>query len=189
VIGILNTTTFRRAFLQKVAEVQLATRDRNLTLEAVFIMADRVRKKKYVDPQVQGALVRRITFHWLAFIAVAAFIAFSLQVLSNPFAPMGEHLQQLWWTHGPFLLVMVLMLPVFVLDTIKLSNRFAGPIYRLQQCMRQIAAGEPPKPLKFRENDFWQGLAETFNRMVDRLSQQQTNQNEEVAERELQESQ
>jgi len=128
------------------------------------------RKKKFVDPKVQGALVRRLILHWFAFLATAGLVAFCLQVLSNPFRSSGEHLQQLWWTHGPFLLVMVFMLPVFVLDTIKLSHRFAGPIYRLRGTIRSLAEGNPPKRLKFRDFDFWQGLAEDFNRMVDQLT-------------------
>jgi hypothetical protein len=127
------------------------------------------RKKTFVDPQVQGALVRRLVIHWLAFVAVAGLVAFCLQVLTNPFQPLGEHLRQVYWTHGPFLLVMVFMLPVFVTDTIKISHRFAGPIYRLRQTIRSLAANEPYRPLKFRDFDFWKGLAEDFNRMVDRL--------------------
>ena len=79
------------------------------------------RKKQYVDPKVQGTLARRLVIHWVSFVCVAAVVAFCLQVLSNPFRSIGEHTQQLWWTHGPFLLVMVFLLPVFVLDTIKLS--------------------------------------------------------------------
>jgi len=133
-------------------------------------MAHPNRKKKFVDPKVQGALVRRLVLHWFAFLATASLVAFCLQVLSNPFRSAGEHMQQLWWTHGPFLLVMVFMLPVFVLDTIKLSHRFAGPIYRLRGTIRSLAEGNPPKRLKFRDFDFWHGLAEDFNRMVDQLT-------------------
>lgn len=127
------------------------------------------RKKTFVDPKVQGALVRRLVFHWCAFIGVAALVAFCLQVLSNPFRSFEEHAQQVWWTHGPFLLVMFFLLPVFILDTIKLSHRFAGPIYRLRNVIRGLANGDEFKPLKFREIDFWQGLAEDFNNMVYRL--------------------
>ena len=128
------------------------------------------RKKTFVDPKVQGSLVRRLVYHWFAFLLVASLVAFCLQVLSNPFRTIGEHLQQVWWTHGPFLLVMLFLLPVFILDTIKLSHRFAGPIYRLRQTILEIAQGDPPPRLKFRDFDFWQGLAEDFNRMVDQLT-------------------
>jgi len=128
------------------------------------------RKKTFVDPRVQGSLVRRLIYHWVAFLAVSSAMAFFLQVLTNPFESMSTHFQNLWWTHGPFLLVMVFLLPVFVLDTIRLSHRFAGPIYRLRQTIRSIAQGKPTQRLKFRDFDFWQGLAGDFNQMVDRLS-------------------
>ncbi len=128
------------------------------------------RKKTFVDPKVQGALVRRLVMHWLSFLLVASLVTFCLQILSNPFRSMGEHFQQLWWTHGPFLLVMAFLLPVFVLDTIKISHRFVGPIYRLRQVILEIAQGDPAPRLKFRDFDFWQGLAEDFNRMVDQLT-------------------
>ena len=128
------------------------------------------RKKTFIDAKVQGALVRRLVMHWASFITIAAVVAFALQVLTNPFRPIEQHLQEMWWTHGPFLLVMFFMLPVFVIDTIKLSHRFAGPIYRLRNVIRSLAQGEPHKPVHFREMDFWQGLAEDFNQMVDTLA-------------------
>ncbi len=128
------------------------------------------RKKTFVDPKVQGALVRRLVMHWCAFIAVTGLVAFCLQVLSNPFTSIREHAQNVWWTHGPFLMVMVFMLPVFIVDTIKLSHRFAGPIYRMRQTIRSLAKGGAYTPMKFRDFDFWQGLAEDFNQMVERLS-------------------
>jgi hypothetical protein len=65
---------------------------------------------------------------------------------------------------------MFFMLPIFIVDTIKLSNRFAGPIYRLRLTIRSLAEGETFRPLRFRDFDFWQGLADDFNMMVDRLT-------------------
>lgn len=127
------------------------------------------RKKTFIDAKVQGALVRRLVLHWCAFIGVASVVAFALQVLSDPFRPLEQHAQQLWWTHGPFLMVLFFMLPVFIVDTIKLSHRFAGPIYRLRNVFRSLASGEKYQPLKFREMDFWQDMADDFNRMVERL--------------------
>ena len=92
-----------------------------------------------------------------------------LQVLADPFRPLSAHLQELWWTHGPFLLVAVFMLPAFVVDTIKLSHRFAGPIFSLRRAIREVAAGEPPRKLKFRQRDFWQDLAGDYNAMLVQL--------------------
>ena len=132
-------------------------------------MSHPTRKKTFIDAKVQGALVRRLVFHWAAFITVAAVVAFALQVLTNPFRPLEQHLQDMWWTHGPFLLVMFFMLPVFIVDTIKLSHRFAGPIYRLRNVIKGMAEGQPFRPVQFREMDFWQDLADDFNTMIERV--------------------
>jgi hypothetical protein len=128
------------------------------------------RRKQFIDAHVQGALVRRLAFHWAVFLSVSFVVSFLLQVLSDPFRPLGEHLQNLWWTHGPFLLVVVFLLPVFIVDTIKISHRFAGPIFNLRRAMRSVASGEAPRPIKFRQNDFWQGLAGEYNALVRRFA-------------------
>jgi hypothetical protein len=63
-------------------------------------MSQEHRSRTFVDSKVQGALARRIIFHWLVFLLVASFAAFLLQVLSNPFLPIADHARDLWWTHG-----------------------------------------------------------------------------------------
>ena len=128
------------------------------------------RRRHYIDRKVQGALARRLIFHWLTFIVVAMVIGFTLQALSDPFRPLGEHVRGLWWTQGPILLVLIFLLPVFVHDSVKLSNRFAGPIYSLKRTIRDIAEGQPAQRIKFRKHDFWHDLADDFNTMVERLS-------------------
>jgi nitrogen fixation/metabolism regulation signal transduction histidine kinase len=65
---------------------------------------------------------------------------------------------------------MVFLLPVFVVDTIKISHRFAGPVYSLRRALREIAEGKPPRKLKFRRHDFWHELADDYNAMLLRLN-------------------
>jgi nitrogen fixation/metabolism regulation signal transduction histidine kinase len=118
---------------------------------------------------VQGALARRILFHWLVFMLVTSVVAFTLQVLADPFRGLSAHLQELWWSQGPFLLVLAFLLPVFLMDAIKVSHRFAGPIFSLRRAIRSVAAGETPRKLKFRQDDFWKDLAEDYNAMLKKL--------------------
>jgi hypothetical protein len=94
-------------------------------------------------------------------------------------------MENLWWSQGPILLVMFFLLPVFVLDTIKLSHRFAGPIFSLRRAIRGIAQGEAPKKLKFRRLDFWHDLAEDYNAMLARLGALEDGQDEGVQDEKL----
>ena len=148
-------------------------------------MAQPRRTKKFIDATVQGSLARRIIFHWMVFLGVASIAAFILQVLSNPFQPLATHIRAAWFTHGPFVLVMLFMLPVFVVDSIKLSHRFAGPIYNMRRAMREIVQGKPARRLKFRKHDFWHDLAETYNAMLLRLELLDDEEEPEAAEQPL----
>ncbi len=148
-------------------------------------MAQPRRTKHFIDSNVQGALARRILLHWLAFMAVAFLVSFILQVLSNPFRPISAHLQDMWFTHGPFLLVMVFLLPVFVVDSIKLSHRFTGPVFNLRRAICEIAAGAAPRKLKFRRHDFWKDLAEDYNAMLTQLGAFDNEQTESTADEQL----
>lgn len=132
-------------------------------------MAQPRRKKKFIDANVQGALARRIILHWVVFIAVASLASFLLQVLSNPFRPIAAHLRDSWLTHGTFLVTLLFLLPVFIVDTIKISHRFAGPVFALRRAIREIVQGKPARRLKFRRRDFWHDLADDYNAMLLRL--------------------
>jgi len=127
------------------------------------------RKKHFINSQVQGSLARRMLVHWLVFLVLTSLVALLLEVLLNPLRPIRAILESAWWTYGPMFLVMVFLLPVFLVDAIRLSNRFAGPIYSLRRAMRDIVQGKPARKLRFRRQDFWQELAEDYNALLLRL--------------------
>ncbi len=127
------------------------------------------RKRKFVDPEVQGALTRRLLLHWFAFAGVAALITLGMQWMSDPFVPFREVLVGAWWTYSPVFLVLGCMLPLFVVDSIKLSNRFAGPLVRFRKAISDLADGQTPESIEFRNSDFWREMAGDLNRVAARL--------------------
>ncbi|MCA9265154.1 MAG: methyl-accepting chemotaxis protein [Planctomycetales bacterium] len=128
------------------------------------------RSKKYIDSTVQAALVRRIIIHWIVFLIVVSIVGFCMQFFSDPFKPLSQHVSELWWNNGFILIVIVLLMPVFVFDAIKLSHRFAGPIHRLKTTIQGLARGDAFEPVTFRGADYWRSLAEDFNAMIRRIS-------------------
>lgn len=129
-----------------------------------------LRKKQFVDRTVQGTLLLAAARYWL----VSLFVVGAVTVLGWIFvAPGLEQLVQIRSQLPAFftmLLVSIvaatLVLPVILFDLMKLTNRFAGPIYRLQRVMREAAAGIPVEPLEFRDGDYWPELAHTFNELI-----------------------
>ena len=131
-------------------------------------MAKRSRSRVWIDRQIQGALAVRVAGHWCIFALVASVLTLAMQYVANPVATWEQQVANVWRNQGPFLIVMLVLLPVFLYDTVKLSNRFAGPVLRLRRVMQSINRGEPIEKLAFRDNDFWRGLAADFNKLVDR---------------------
>ena len=131
-------------------------------------MQKRTRKRYWIDRQIQGALAARVAIHWLVFASIAAILTLMLHYIANPLAPLSEQRNVVWQNQGPFAIVILILLPIFVFDTVKLSNRFAGPVLRLRRIMSSIADGSPPERIVFRDNDFWRGMANDFNALVDK---------------------
>ena len=128
-----------------------------------------MRGKEYVDPQAQGALWRRLVMHWLAYIAIAMVFLVALEWMNDPFRSPSETVQTVWSTYSPLLLVLACMIPMFVYDSIRLSHRFAGLVFRLRKVIRSLATGEHLEPVEFRRGDFWQEMATDINSVIDRL--------------------
>jgi hypothetical protein len=146
-------------------------------------MAKFKRKKLYVDPVVQLQLMRRIVMHWLSFFGIAVVLALCFEMLfENPFEPLSALVGGVFERHGLLLIALLALIPAFVYDTIKLSNRFAGPMLRFRRAITQLGEGETIEPLKFRDGDFWKDLADDFNRVLARLAKAEADRNENAAD-------
>lgn len=142
------------------------------------------RKKAVVDKSVQYTLAGRVILHFFVFICAGTVFGLINQFLMNPFGGVEENLTTFLRHSSPFLVALVCLIPIFVRDTLTLSNRIAGPIYNLRNTIRKISTGDTEvRPLKFRKNDFWDDLPEAFNAMTERLSRQETG--SQTEEREL----
>lgn len=127
------------------------------------------RGRKFVDRQVQGALLRRITIHWLLFALGLTLVLLVLQYFVQPFESFGDQLRALGQRHGVVLVVLFALLPVFLWDTVRISHRFAGPMVRFRRLLKDLADGKAVSDISFRDGDFWAELATDFNAVKARL--------------------
>lgn len=127
------------------------------------------RTKKLVDRPVQIAVVTRFLFHVGVFMVVGSVVTIFIQFLANPFQSGSSLMGSFWQQAGPFIVVLLAMLPIFVWDTIKLTNRIVGPMVRVRATLREVNSGQKSTaPLKFRDGDFWCDLAGEVNALVKR---------------------
>lgn len=135
-------------------------------------MSQQKRKQNYVDSHVQGSLLRRIIMHWLSFFLVCSLTIVLVQTLiGDPHTPLMDRLSTQFGEFKFFAIVMAALLPAFMLDTIRFSNRFVGPIGRLRRHLRELGDGTSSK-CEFRGSDFWRDMANEFNVVVERIDDQ-----------------
>ncbi len=127
------------------------------------------RKRIFVDPKVQGALVFRIIAYWIVCVITISVMLLCWRIITGPARIPFSHLDDMWFQLGPALITSFIILPLVIYDIVKISHRFTGPLLRLRRSMRALAEGEQVKPIRFREGDFWQDLAEDFNAVLSRV--------------------
>jgi hypothetical protein len=130
------------------------------------------RRQLFVDHKVQGALVMRAISYWFMCLLTVALMLLCWRVLTGPARLFYRHLDDMWFHFGPALIASLILLPIIVVDIIRLSNRFAGPMLRMRRAMQNLAKGERVPPLQFRDNDFWKDFAQDFNALLARVQRE-----------------
>lgn len=132
----------------------------------------RTRKKLFIDPAVQGALLRRLLLHWVYAMLAGTMTLLLMQVFLNGVdKPLSFHLETLWSNYGMLFVIMTCLFPAFAYDSVRLSHRFAGPVYALRSALRTLAEGGSIQEVTFRRGDYWTELASDLNRLAARNHQ------------------
>ena len=124
-----------------------------------------MRKTNICDRTVQGILLLHVAGHWLLFLFAAAGLVLFIEILSgNPHDAWKNMANR----HGPSVLAILVLAPLFLRDLCKLTNRVAGPMVCMRRALRGLADGREVAPIQFRERDFWKDMATDFNRVLAR---------------------
>lgn len=126
------------------------------------------RSRKFIDRRIQGALVLRVLLYWIVSALVQVLVVAYMSIVGGSDS-VHVHAQEFWWHIKLAAFSSVLILPFLLLDIIRLSHRWVGPIYRMRSALKSLAQGDSIAPLVFREGDFWQELAADFNAVAKRL--------------------
>jgi len=128
------------------------------------------RRRQLIDRPVQGMLLLRACYYWGLTLGTQITVMILLTLSASP---PGES----YVAGARFRLYLrlmfvasVIILPVILLDLVRLSHRWAGPIYRLRTALNALSRGETVSPIRFRDGDCWQELAGDFNVIAAELS-------------------
>jgi hypothetical protein len=138
-------------------------------------MARKRRRRVLVDKSTQWAIVRQSLLHWFYHSSLTIFFLLILELLlGGILRPWGETWQALWPLAAAVYVSMLLLLPTFIHDSFKLSNRIAGPVGRIRNALRDVAEGKPYRPVELRTRDFWPEMGQELDAAVKALTTRRT---------------
>ncbi len=135
-------------------------------------MSIRRRKKVLVDRELQLGLASRFLTYWCA----TWFAVFAIPIMTQIFIMQDvifrelatRMIDDLWFP----MMMSLLMLPIVARDSVRYSNRIAGPIWRLKKTLRDLNDGKPVGMIKLRDDDYCQELADELNRLIENNADQ-----------------
>lgn len=132
------------------------------------------RKTRLVDRQFQLGLAWRMLIVFLLFFFAGIVLVFAPSVFG---LLTGESLEALEPAAAEFLVLhrrvwpaVLFVLAGMFLYTILVSQRIAGPVYRINSVLRKMLDGETPETVTFRKKDYFQDTAELLDRLSKKLA-------------------
>jgi hypothetical protein len=128
------------------------------------------RKRLWINPAFQGRLLLHIGayfFLYMVIICILGFLLFLQEALMAKQFQGGSGLYAVYLTQlRPLLFASAILMPYFIYDLIKFSNRVAGPLYRCQKVMREMAEGKTVREFQARKNDLMPEFYADFNALI-----------------------
>ncbi|MDR1684501.1 MAG: hypothetical protein LBR90_03465 [Elusimicrobiota bacterium] len=122
----------------------------------------------------RGAQLRFVVFVLLAVLFGMSFVFYEFINLMQAIFERHPVLLQVFFEEGYSLLLifgvkMAVCFAILVLVTAVLSNKVAGPLYKIEMTCKKIAAGDYKARAYLRSGDAAEDLAGEFNKMMDVL--------------------
>jgi len=113
--------------------------------------------------------------HWFYHSSLTIFFLLILELLlGGILKPWGETWQAIWPIAAAVYFSMLLLLPIYILDSFKLSNRLVGPVGRIRNALRDLAEGKPYRTVELRTKDFWPEMGQELDAAVEALTTRRT---------------
>src|SRR5579885_3498042 len=127
------------------------------------------RKRLGVNGPFQFRLLLRLVGYLTVFILVVWHVGFFFELM--PGLTSGEAQQagavdfylSFLSRQKHFVVTVLLVLPCLLYDLLEFSHRIAGPLYRAQRVLREMAAGRPVPPFVPRKGDHMREFFEALN--------------------------
>ena len=137
--------------------------------------AKNLRKKSFVNRELQGKFLTRLVGYWFFYHLVLWHSLFVVDLMRNQLAStvvdgprlsIGELYVNFADAHRVLLFLMVASLPIVLRDMVRLTHQVAGPLIRFRIALRQLANGQEVENVKLRDGDLLTEFQDAFNEFL-----------------------
>jgi hypothetical protein len=135
-------------------------------------MARHIRWQKLINWSIQGPILKRLLGYFLMYNAATIVLVVGAITLDRSLSTLSDKdgqassltvMQQV----RPMLIVVAAMLPVMCWELLKLTNKLAGPLYRLEQEMAHFVRNGQLNQIRLRKDDLATDVVARFNELVE----------------------
>lgn len=130
-----------------------------------------IRRQVITDQTVQGELLFRALIYWFLCLTTILLMVLGWSLWSGPPRTFVQVVQDTLVVSAPVVFGSVVLLPIVLIDVLRVSNRFVGPIRQVRYVLKQLSSGEKARRVYLRQGDFWQDLAHYTNMVAEDLEQ------------------
>jgi hypothetical protein len=138
------------------------------------VVVCRPRRKSFVDARIQGRIIGRIAAYWALYHLVLWLAMFVYRFAQHRAAvaagaellPFRELYSRFLSDNYPLLFCAGLILPLFLIDFVRLTHRIAGPLARFRIALVQLMQGHQVENVELRKGDLLPEFQETFNEFL-----------------------
>jgi hypothetical protein len=128
-------------------------------------MANEQRSKVWVD-QFQTKLTLRICAYLGLFLIVLTNFLFGWRLWAEGPGNPAEQFVRMLRDYLPVWISLAALVVVVGWDAIRFTHRLVGPLVRFRQVFKDLARGEPVRPIKLRDGDYLTDLRDDVNEML-----------------------
>ncbi len=122
-------------------------------------------KPLVIEPKIQWTLAIRTILHWVACVTYFAVVLFFTQMLYDPEQSLWEHIRAYAFDALHWLPAILLLLPLVVYDTLRVSQRIVTPVLQVQAGLAELVEDQKSARLEIAEEDYFPELLNHFNQV------------------------
>jgi len=124
-------------------------------------------RRLLLDSEIQKTLAFRVAQYGMLFLFMTGLIVYCWSVSTTPHREFRHFIADFWARFGPTMAAGALLLPIVIIDTLRLTSRYAGPVNRVRSTVQRLADGEPVAPIDCRRDDLLGELIDDVNRLIE----------------------